>query len=508
MTFKSRKRGLGIRGKILAAILTVSIIMVFLGFAIFFMVTEISGNLLNTTYYERQFNRAQEIRWLDEVLTQSLRNYLFTQDSQWKTRYFDHADKLDSIVEEAVEEAKVAKDEATNGIFSRQGVANDQLVILEDAAFERIDSGDTGAAARILEGAEYNQWKSQLLDTIDEFLNDAERGLGAFQKAMDDNLALFARMSRLIIIATLILGFIFIVMAFVIAQRIAKPIKEMAGIAGSISEGDLTRTVSLNKGDEVGQLAAAFRKMQEELSRVVIKVQSTALNVASGSEEVSSTAQAMSQGATEQAASAEEVSSSMEEMGANIRQNAENAQQTQKIAQHSAERALSGGEAVEKTVKAMRKIAEKISIIEEIARNTNLLALNAAIEAARAGEHGKGFAVVASEVRKLAERSQEAAGEISELSQSSVSIAETAGTMIAEIVPEIRKTAELVQEINAASAEQNSGADQINKALFQLDQVIQQNASASEEMAGMAENLSQQSQELQEAVSFFRIERE
>jgi methyl-accepting chemotaxis protein len=194
----------------------------------------------------------------------------------------------------------------------------------------------------------------------------------------------------------------------------------------------------------------------------------------------------------------------MEEMASNIRQNADNSQQTEKIALKSATDAREGGEAVSETVRAMKEIAGKITIIEEIARQTNLLALNAAIEAARAGEHGKGFAVVASEVRKLAERSQTAAAEISKLSGSSVEVAAKAGEMLAKIVPDIQKTAELVQEISAASTEQNAGAEQINQAIQQLDQVIQQNASASEEMASTAEKLASQSEQLQTSISFFQ----
>jgi methyl-accepting chemotaxis protein len=196
----------------------------------------------------------------------------------------------------------------------------------------------------------------------------------------------------------------------------------------------------------------------------------------------------------------------MEEMAANIKQNSDNAQQTEKIAIKSAEDAREGGKAVAETVGAMKEIAGKISIIEEIARQTNLLALNAAIEAARAGEHGKGFAVVASEVRKLAERSQTAAGEINKLSATSVQIAEKAGEMLARIVPDIQKTADLVQEINAASNEQSSGAGQINKAIQQLDQVIQRNASASEEMASTSAELLSQAEQLQSTIAFFRID--
>jgi methyl-accepting chemotaxis protein len=195
----------------------------------------------------------------------------------------------------------------------------------------------------------------------------------------------------------------------------------------------------------------------------------------------------------------------MEQMGANINQNADNALQTEKIALQAADNAVKGGEAVEKTVGAMKEIAKKISIIEEIARNTNLLALNAAIEAARAGDHGKGFAVVAGEVRRLAERAGKAASEISELSENSVEVAEGAGVLIAKIIPEIRKTAELVQEITAASSEQRGGTEQINKAIMQLDQVIQQNASSSEELASMSEELSSQSEQLLDTIGYFKL---
>jgi methyl-accepting chemotaxis protein len=213
----------------------------------------------------------------------------------------------------------------------------------------------------------------------------------------------------------------------------------------------------------------------------------------------------MSQGTTEQAASTEEASSSIEEMNATIRQNADNAMQTEKIAQKSANDAQESGAAVADAVTAMKQIAEKIGIIEEIARQTNLLALNAAIEAARAGEHGKGFAVVAAEVRKLAERSQTAAAEISQLSGSSVDVAERAGSMLAKLVPDIQKTAELVQEISASSKEQAGGADQINGAIQQLNQVVQQNAGAAEEMSSTAEELASQADQLQTTVAFFKV---
>jgi methyl-accepting chemotaxis protein len=238
---------------------------------------------------------------------------------------------------------------------------------------------------------------------------------------------------------------------------------------------------------------------------VVSDVKSAADNVSSGSQQLSSGAGQLSQGTTEQAASAEEASSSVEEMNATIRQNADNAMQTEKIARKSANDALESGKAVSEAVHAMKDIAGKISIIEEIARQTNLLALNAAIEAARAGEHGKGFAVVAAEVRKLAERSQVAAAEISHLSGTSVGVAEQAGAMLARLVPDIQKTSELVQEISAASKEQAGGADQINSSIQQLNQVVQQNAGAAEEMSSTAEELSSQATQLMETIAFFKV---
>ena len=243
----------------------------------------------------------------------------------------------------------------------------------------------------------------------------------------------------------------------------------------------------------------------KRVMNIVGSVVSGVDSISSASQQISSTSQQMSQGANEQASSTEEVSSSMEEMAANIQQNTDNAQQTDKIALKAAKDVQETSEAVNQTVTSMKAITEKISIIGEIARQTNILALNAAVEAARAGEHGKGFAVVAAEVRKLAERSQAAASEINQVSRSSVDVAEKSGKLLAEIVPDIQKTAKLVQEISAASTEQNSGAEQVNSAVQQLNQVTQQNAAASEEMATSSEELASQADQLRELIGFFEI---
>lgn len=287
-------------------------------------------------------------------------------------------------------------------------------------------------------------------------------------------------------------------------NRVVGNLKATISAAEEIAEGNLN--VSLNVLSDKDTLGKALDAMVGKLKGVVSDVANAARNVASGSEQLSSSSEQMSQGATEQASAAEEASASIEQMSANIRQNADNAQQTEKIAQKAADDAKESGIAVVEAVKAMKEIAGKISIIEEIARQTNLLALNAAIEAARAGEHGKGFAVVAAEVRKLAERSQKAAGEITKLSSSSVQVAERAGELLAKLVPNIENTSMLVQEISAASAEQNTGAAQINKAIQQLDQVTQQNASSAEEMSATAEELSGMSNQLIDTIAFFRID--
>ncbi|VXC96392.1 Methyl-accepting chemotaxis protein [Pseudomonas sp. 8Z] len=278
-----------------------------------------------------------------------------------------------------------------------------------------------------------------------------------------------------------------------------------AEMVSRIAAGDLTARVETKAGDTTSMLAA-IKGMVEKLAQIIGEVRSNADSLSSASEQISATAQSMSQGASEQAASVEQTSASMEQMSASIAQNTENAKVTDGMAGKAAREADEGGKAVKDTVAAMKTIADKIGIVDDIAYQTNLLALNAAIEAARAGEHGKGFAVVAAEVRKLAERSQIAAQEISEVAKNSVSLAERAGTLLDQMVPSITKTSDLVQEIAAASEEQSSGVGQINTAMNQLSEITQQSASSSEELAATAEEMSGQAEQLQQLMDFFKID--
>jgi methyl-accepting chemotaxis protein len=345
--------------------------------------------------------------------------------------------------------------------------------------------------------------------TLEKLVTDMTAAYHRNLKAGEKEIAQFAgRMIFLIIMLVVVAVILGAVASLLIARHISKPMQLLLQRLYEITQGDgnLTKRLDAGVGGEIGEAARLFNNFMANLAQVIGQVRESASGLASAAAQVSSSAQTLSQGTSEQAASVEETTTSLEQMNASITLNTENSRQMEQMALRGAKDVEQSGRAVTESVEAMKTIAEKITIIEEIAYQTNLLALNAAIEAARAGEHGKGFAVVATEVSKLAERSQRAAQEISALAESSVRVAERSGELLRELVPAIQRTAELVQEVATASREQSAGVEQVNRAMAHVDQVTQRNASAAEELSSTAEEMASQAENLKQLMSFFQIE--
>ena len=440
------------------------------------------------------------------VLERNSRGLVLATDSQQRDQIVARLEKdsveLDGLVKKAHTHFRSTTAQA---LFDR--VANAmpayQKGVSRLIAIARGESGTDHTAAKAFLFGSFAQDAQQLSDALEALSKGAS-------DAADANASLAGTIfdeSRVTMIGAIIIGVLLgIGLGFWIALKL---VRQLGGepdyavdITRRVAQGDLSMVIETDGGGQ-GSLLASIKDMVEKLAQIIGEVRASANTLASASTQVSSTSQSLSQSASEQAAGVEEISASVEQMSASISQNTENAKVTDGIATQSARDAEGGGQAVEETVVAMNQIAEKISIIDDIAYQTNLLALNAAIEAARAGEHGKGFAVVAAEVRKLAERSQVAAQEIGAVASSSVHLAESAGEKLRTIVPNIQKTSDLVQEITASSEEQAAGVSQVNVAMTQMNGVTQQNASAAEELAATAEEMNAQSNQLVDLVHFF-----
>ena len=496
-------KNLKLRRKLLLSFSVVSIITAFIGIYAINSLSKIDA--AGISLYENctaPLSHCVKMATEFQRVRVNVRDILLSETPDEAKEYFGRITTLDQSIDEGLKkyESSILDETNKDNIEGFRLAKKEYLEGLVE--FKKlIDSGDKAAAIALIRGKLFkvNQRAQSTLDAVVKWSIDKAKDTSDYNTKLSSST--ISVMITLLILA-IVLSMLFGVL---ISGSISRPIMVLSSTLKSISEGDLTANVESNSKDEIGQALSSTKEMIERLRESIGVIITGAENISTASHQMTATAQQISQGATEQASSIEEVSSSIEQISANIQQNANNSKQTEKIANIAAKDIREGNDSVGKTVDSMKTIVDKISIIGEIARQTNLLALNAAVEAARAGEHGKGFAVVAAEVRKLAERSQLAAAEIDQVSKVSVDIAQRAGELLRNVVPNVQRTADLVQEISASSIEQNSGAGQVNGAIQQLNQVVQQNAASSEEMAAGSEELNAQAEQLKNAVAFFKI---
>ncbi|MBU3078052.1 methyl-accepting chemotaxis protein [Sphingomonas quercus] len=481
---------------LLLAIMTIVIVM---GISRLTTLNDAIGQVINGP--AAQLDRARAIDAGVSMMVRAEKNLVLTNDPQARRGFEEQISSFRSRTNDLIEQANANPSEKTRAAWAELRDHWNAFTPINDRVRALSLADKSGAAALTM--GESRDKANALTKTAEQLVKSQQEMMKA---ADDDTEALYTSARSLMIISGVIAFLVTAASALYLAMLISRGLASAGDAMRQVAEGDLTRTAQIRNNDEIGDLLGHVNAMIERLRGVVGDSSVAAENVSAGSQELSANSEQVSQGATEQAAAAEQASASMEEMAANIKQNADNAATTEKIARQSSKDAEASGVAVERAVTAMRTIAEKIGIVQEIARQTDLLALNAAVEAARAGEHGKGFAVVASEVRKLAERSQTAAAEISAVSGDTVKAAQQAGEMLTKLVPDIRRTAELVSEISAACREQDIGAAQINEAIQQLDQVTQQNAGASEQISTTSEELAAQAEELQASIAYFRVD--
>lgn len=543
-------------GQLLLTFIVPIVIMIGTGVFIFFAVSGIKADLEGSSRFQSQLSRAQTIVWLDEVLTQSLRNYVFTGDSAWKDRYNNSAVQLDDAIASAIEHAASEK---TRAIFERQDEANVNLIELETVAFSMVDDGKSEEALALIEGNEYEKWKTLYKQTVDEFLNSSETGLAAFQAKLEESVQNAAIISVYIIGGTGIIGILLFFFALYMSGRISKPITILTRQADQIAKGDFYVDFSINETNEIGQLADSFKHManafqtkaniidqianknlsvtiekasekdqlgnsllvmKDSLNELLGEVTLTVSNVSTGSDQVSQASQSLSQGTTEQASSLEEITSSMHEINSQSRENTKNAEEANKIAKEANQSANHGSDQMKELIKAMEGITASsdeinkiVKTIDDISFQINLLALNANVEAARAGKYGKGFAVVAEEVRNLANRSGqsvlETSGRVEEANrnvQRGRELVEKTSKQLEDIVEGSNKVAQLLDEITLASREQTHGIEQINEGLEQIDQVTQSNTASAEQSASSAVELASQARQLEAMIAQFTLD--